>query len=156
MADTARPVLSLNTLIERRFIRIGDQHYELRNPGDLTIRQQLWLEVNLQKYWELLSTLVQDSMGDDAEIEMTRIGDRLIELALDAPIEVRNALPVGHKIKVIRAFVSLPNESPETSEAQPQTGEQMLARLTGNGSSPDSSTPTAVTQSPGSTGSLSH
>lgn len=159
MADTHAPVITLKSLTEPRCIRIGDQHYDLRNPGALFVRQQLWLEINLPVLWETVHRLTElgDAATDDDEIALVKLADRMVEYALDAPVEVRQALTMGHKLMVIRAFVSLPSErSPKTSEAQPATGEPQTAGSTGNGLSRGFSASTAAIPLGGSSASLSH
>lgn len=156
MADST-PVLAIDnlaSLVDHRFIRVGQTNYDLRNRGELTVRQQIFLENNLGRLFQLVHLFATEDPNatDDDERALAVLLDQVLAIALDAPIEVRSALTAGEKMRTIRAFLRLPLAPSATTEAATPAD----TTSPGASSSPDSSASMAETPSAGSSASRSH
>lgn len=160
MADVTKPKIRVASITEREYIAFGDAHYDIRTPGELSPRQHAFMSEYVQRNNELISRVSSDDCTDEDEREFVRVVNKALAIALDAPDEVRAAIPWGFKLQIIKAFLRLPLSTPEPSEA-PTTGtgddvRDLVNRLTGDASSSDSNAPMAALPPIGSSGFQSH
>lgn len=160
MAATV-PILSLtsNQQVERPIIAIDKVPYELRSPGDLSIRQSLALDLAMQRMTALSIALmdVEGKHGVD-DIDDEAINNALLAvllLVLDAPREVIENLKPTAKLQAVRVFIELSAQMPNGTKAiakmgRPRPGFRQPKKRTGMKTSRGSRGSTAAIRGRGS------
>jgi len=135
-----QPVLSLDTLVERRFITINGTPYTLVNDGELSILDYHRLGKRAAKVEALWGRV---ELTDEEVTELTEALDWLCRLVLDAPPEVHDKLLDQHRLQVVMAFTNLHRKTtplaggrkPEEAPPAPPSGESSSESPTGEKSS---------------------
>lgn len=107
MARDTAPLLDLTTLIERPFVQIDGQRYDLVDAGEMS---PLDFHRLMRKLGEIQAI---DPMTTD-EAELTRIAklwDDLCRQILLAPDEIHARLKDHHRTAILRAFTKLQHEA---------------------------------------------
>lgn len=148
MATVPTPVLDLTTVTERRIIAIDGHRYEMRDPSEVTIEQQVYLERAMPKLGALLIDIGAGSTNKHVHAEAEQMLQRICELAIvDAPPRVLKALKIQHRISICHVFLKLPTPTAAQTEALQQA--VMARNVTGARSSRNSSGSMAAIRSAG-------
>jgi hypothetical protein len=107
------PVLSLDTLVERRTIRIrskknepnGGTLYELLNAGELSILDYHRIARQGARVQEMMEQSAD--LTDDQVEELRTLLDGMCKVVLRAPLEVHGRLTDQQKLQVITVFTQL-------------------------------------------------
>lgn len=121
----AEPVLSLDTFVEHRVVRIDGKDYDLVNAGELSVLENHRLAKRAARAKELVEA------EDEAQVaELGAVLDWLCRLVLRAPDEVHQRLTETHRLAIVQTFtqlqrVNVPAAAPaaEESAPPPSTGE---------------------------------
>jgi len=103
----AEPILTLDLLVERRTIKIGDKEYELLSPAELSILDYRRIAKQAAR---VMTFAAQDEPTDDQVAELLMILDQLTERLLFAPQEIRDKLSAPQKLQIMEAFTQLQRE----------------------------------------------
>ena len=107
MADNAQPLLDLTTLVERPFIRIDGQRYDLVDARELS---PLDFHRLMRKLGEIQA--IDPTTADEAELtRLAKLWDELCRSILIAPDEIHARLKDHHRTAIIRAFTQLQHEA---------------------------------------------
>jgi hypothetical protein len=131
------PILALDTLVERRTVRIDGVEHELMNVGELSLLTYHQIGKDSARIDELRSV---SDLTDDQVIEFAGLLDKLCRRLLLAPDEVHARLTDPHRLAVVHAFSSLQREQAQAPlagvGAAAPTGTETPAPSTGESTSP--------------------
>lgn len=104
MTTAARaPLLDLDTLIERPFIRIDEAAYDLRSPGELSV----FASAQLQRWGQRMQQL-QGESTEEALAELDELVGKIARAVMvDIPDEVFAKLSGEHRMAIIEVFTGL-------------------------------------------------
>jgi hypothetical protein len=144
----AEPVLDLNTLVERRTIRIDGAPYELTNHSEVSILD--YYRIGRQS--ERLDAMVNqpEAMAPEQVEELQRLLNELVRFVLRAPDDVHARLNDIQKLQIISVFTDLQRGAAAPAGATVEPPRTKAATLTGASSSPGSSGSTVARRSLGS------
>jgi hypothetical protein len=118
----AKPVLDLDTLVERAPVRIDGQMYEMLNPAELSI-------LDLHRFGaageELASLKRIDSTTEISDEQMQLISatlTRMVRIILRAPAEVQDRLTDVHRFRIVNAFNELTLMPPPAAVVSAEAG----------------------------------
>lgn len=117
------PVLSLDTFVDRRFITIDGERYELRNPGEFSILDYHRMGVRAGRVDALMA---EGELAEEQVQELESLLNDGCRSVLIAPDEIHRKLTDVQRLKVIEAFTHLQRETaapPAEAEAEAPTGE---------------------------------
>jgi len=140
MAETKKPLLDLDTLIQRPTITINGNSYEIPSPDELSIAE-------CQKFtiWgREIETLSKDEDAGDKLDEL--IGKVAAFVLREIPAEIQAKLKPIHKMQVVSVFTRL-----LSGQMMATAGAEAANRSTGAKSSPASSASSADRPAGGST-----
>jgi len=132
----AEPILNLNTLVDRRVVRIDGKDYELIASGELSLLDYHRIGRQSGRVEELMTR--SEDLSDAEVQELSRMLKDLCCLILRAPEELHARLNDLHRLAVIQAFSNLQRDQKKAAPA-------------GEGSAPPTST--GASSSPASAGS---
>ncbi|MEO9612636.1 MAG: hypothetical protein ABJG86_09715 [Nitratireductor sp.] len=96
-----KPLLDLDTLIERPTIRVDGKTYELRSPDELSIFDSQYYSAKGREIEKLAA-------AGDAIDELTALIEKLAgQIILGMPETVFNALSQAHKLSIVEVFTGL-------------------------------------------------
>ncbi|WP_048648946.1 hypothetical protein [Nitratireductor soli] len=100
MAKT-KPILDLNTLIERPTIRIDGMTYELRSPDELSVLDSHFFTVKGKE--------IERLAGEDGkDEELAAVIDEVVpRMVVDLPAEVFISLPGAARLAIVDVFTGL-------------------------------------------------
>lgn len=135
MADA---LLNLDTLVERKIVKVDGKPYELRTPGELSL-----LEFHrIGKLGETLEPLFaqEDSLTLDQVGTLATALDELCRAVFIAPPEVHAALREGHKLQIVNVFIELQRGAKVTAPEKTASAESVVPAVpsTGESTSPAS------------------
>jgi hypothetical protein len=110
MANMTEPVLSLDTLVDRKGIRIDGETYGLRNPGELSAVEYHSV---FQKGSRFDILQMKPEVSEEEGAEMGRLLDFICRVILDAPDEVHRKLSDTHRLYVMKLFTQLQRAAAE-------------------------------------------
>lgn len=100
MAKT-KPILDLNTLIERPTIRIDGETYELRSPDELSVLDSHFFTVKGKEIEQL-----GEAEGSDADL--AAVVDQVVpRMVIDLPDDVYDRLSGAAKLAIVDVFTGL-------------------------------------------------
>jgi len=110
MAETREPkkrepILSLDTLVERRSVLIDGEPYELLNAGELALLDYHRIGKQGERVEKMMAQ--PEDLDDDQVLELSRLLDSLCKVLLLAPDEVQTRLRDDQKLLVLGAFTNL-------------------------------------------------
>jgi hypothetical protein len=108
MAAPSSPVLDISTFSERQFIRVNGDAYEIRNPHEVSLSQQIWLERRVPRVGELIGLADAGELDEPGESELRMLLDRIVRIVLEAPDALFARLPDAVKLATFHAFLRLP------------------------------------------------
>lgn len=115
----ARQLLNIDTLVERDYVTIDGQPYELRNPGELTLLEQARLGRRGEEMEALRQAMSERGPSDDEIARVTAVLEEMVRLVLLAPPEVIERLQEPHKHAIIGAFTAPQREAKAAPAAVP-------------------------------------
>ena len=139
MAETKRPLLELDTLVEPDTIRIDGKDYTVVNLQALPILEEVRLRKKILANSREQDRLLKPAEGEPSEEDAAQAGklfDENVRLILDVPDDVFAKLNTEHKAKILMAFFKRPPE--QTPQAPAEPGAE-TPESTGESKSPDSS-----------------
>lgn len=101
------PLLSLETLIEREHIEINQQPYFLRNAQELSLLELTEISQLGVRMQVLGADLELGTLTEAGDKELGTVLDRMVEIGLVAPVEVRTSLHVLQKLALSKVFSEL-------------------------------------------------
>jgi hypothetical protein len=104
MADR-KPILSLDTLVERAVVAIDGQAYELRNAGEFSLLEGVQLEKRGQRLKQLFAGDGEPSEEDVAALEADL--EWVCRKVLLAPADILCRMTSNHRLAVVMAFIEL-------------------------------------------------
>ena len=102
---TSKPLLSLDTLVERRYVKIDGGDYELLSPKELGLIEYHRIGRQVGRVEDLVNKTEDLSEDDNRALHSTL--DSLCRLILLAPDEVQKRLGDHHRIGLVFAFSGL-------------------------------------------------
>jgi hypothetical protein len=120
MATSQAPVLNLNTLIERAFLTIDGDRYELLNASELSVFDYKRFEHQTKR---LLTIEALNDVTEADEQDYTAGLDAITRRILLAPDAVHAKLTTLHRAAILQAFItlSLPSHTPPRANANVTT-----------------------------------
>ncbi len=100
MARDTTPLLDLTTLVERPFIRIDGESYDLFDPGEMSPLQFHRIMLKAEELQSIDST----AAGEPELERVAKLLDDLCRLVLIAPDEVHARLKDRHRRAVLASF----------------------------------------------------
>lgn len=156
MADTTEraPALDLSTLVERPFIRVDGEAFDIYHPDEFSLLDRMLLFSRFDKAMKaarLVSTSDDQDVMRAAAEEATQLLDQAVRSALvDAPDAVHAKLRDPMRVQILKAFTALLAGTAAAAEAeQPAAPSAADDDRSGKSSSPDSSGSTEATRSAG-------
>lgn len=148
-ASSSQPLLDLDTLIERKFIRIAGVDYDLRSPAKLSV-----IESHRFVRWGEQIKRLQAVDSEEAEAELEAVVGHAARAAfVDIPDEIFDDLSGNERWSIVEVFTALLLASAMTvagamqrAAGVKQTIPTGLETLTGESFSPASSGSTAETR----------
>jgi hypothetical protein len=104
---TRQALLSINTLVEREFIRIDGQSYDLRSVDDLSILDYRRLAKMGEQLKPLMQAYEDDTLTPEQATDFDDRLDRLCRAVLEAPSDVFSKLQTVHRLNIALAFMGL-------------------------------------------------
>lgn len=130
---TATAALDFKTVNDTQFIRIDGRAYDIRHPDALSLAQYKRVEHDAPKLFALMD-MKEPTPADEAE--MSRLLDRLVRVALDAPDEVQEKLRDAQRIAIVAVFTQLRSQTiPQTRGATRSQESPSAGRTSSRGSS---------------------
>lgn len=121
MAEATRTaLLNLNTLIDREFILIDGERFELANQGELSVLDWQRVAKKGAQVQALMGRL--EDLTDDEAKNVADLLEGLCKIILRAPPEVHEKLMPAHKLLVVQAFNLL-----QRTQSAPPAGAEELA-----------------------------
>jgi hypothetical protein len=106
MADT-EPLLDLTTLVERPFISIDGQKYELVTAGEMSPLDFHRLMRRIQE----IQAVEPSTAGEPELVRVAKLWDELCRSVLLAPDDIHTKLKDHHRTAILRAFTQLQHEA---------------------------------------------
>jgi len=105
MADT-QPLLDLTTLVERPFIRIDGEKYDLVTAGEMSPLDFHRLMRRIQE----IQAVDPSTAGEPELVRVAKLWDELCRSVLLAPDDIHVRLKDHHRTAILRAFTELQHE----------------------------------------------
>lgn len=98
------PLLNLDTFVDRQFVRIDGEPFDIRNHDELSLvdyrRVERWGR-QLDVLWAL------DEPTKEQEQQISHLLDLICQKVIDAPAEVHAKLTDIHRMAIAKAFTEL-------------------------------------------------
>jgi len=133
----SQPLLDLDTLAKRPFVRIDGKNYDIRNPGELDILTFHRIASRAEAVQRIMgpSGSEPEKLGDLSDESVRAVADALDQtcrvLFVDIPTDVYGRLSETQKLSVMTVFSKLQKASAPSLPAGTESGATETTTATG-------------------------
>lgn len=143
------PVLDLSTVVDRPFLKIDGEQFEIRHPDEFSLVQQLRQQRHAERVMALVEGMLHEPPSEATEREYAALLDQSCRQVLMAPDPIHEKLRDEHRLAIVKAFTGLLLERTRQRAGAPAPTSDPSEPNPGMSSSPDLPASTVETPSGG-------
>lgn len=148
-----KPTLDLSTLVERPFIRVDGESYDIYHPDEFSLLDRMTLFQRFDQAMQAAKRVTAASdpvvMREAAEQASTLLDTACRSALVAAPEALHAKLRDTHRVHILKAFTQLLADASPTAEANAAAAARVTAAASGTNLCPDSSASTGATPTAG-------